>query len=89
MLHTKNDAAAQTKLVMDKKARRNKSEQFRKSRNNYFHRGYDICRKSEAKMLVLIERKGKYYRFLSSDSLLHLSEEEIVSKGMLPLPLRC
>jgi hypothetical protein len=71
-----------------RKARRNKSEQFRKSRNNFFHRGYEICRKSEAKMLVLIERKGKYYRFLTSDSLLHLSERDIVSRMLNHPPLR-
>ena len=75
-------------MIMDRKkseqfrkARRNKSEQFRKSRNNYFRRGHEICRKSEANMLVLIERKGRYYRFLSSDSLSHLSEAEIVSRA--------
>jgi hypothetical protein len=70
-----------------RKERRNKSEQFRKSRNNFFHRGYEICVKSEAKILVLIERKGKYYRLSTSESLLHLSEAEIVSRACLPSTL--
>lgn len=64
---------------MDRKTRRNKAEQFRKSRNNFFRKGYAICRKSDAKMHILIERKGKYYRMLTSHSLLHVAEAEIVS----------
>jgi hypothetical protein len=58
---------------------RNKAEQFRKARNNYFRRGHEICCKSEAEVLVLIRRKGKFYRFSSSDNILHVSEAEIVS----------
>jgi hypothetical protein len=59
---------------------RNKSEQFRKARNNYFKRGNEICQKSEAEILVLIRRRGKFYKFWNSDDLLHVSEEEIVSR---------
>ena len=32
-------------------------------------------------MLVLIKRKGKYYRFLSSEPLLRIPEAEIVSRA--------
>jgi hypothetical protein len=60
---------------------RNKAEQFRKARNNYFRRGHEICHKSDADILVLIRRKGKFYRFSSSDNLMHVSEEEIVSRA--------
>ena len=57
------------------------SERFRKARNNFFRRGKTICSKSGAEMLVLIRRRGKCYRFSTSDSLLHLSEREIVSRA--------
>jgi hypothetical protein len=60
---------------------RRKAEQFRKAKNNFFHRGHQICYKSEAKMYVLIERKGKFYRFTNSTRLLHISQAEIVSSA--------
>jgi hypothetical protein len=59
---------------------RRKAEQFRKARNNYWRRGYEIGHKCGAEMLVLMRRNGKIYRFTNSDSLLRLSQAEIVSK---------
>ena len=57
------------------------SEQFRKARNNFFHRGKAICDKTGAEMLVLVKRRGKFYRFFTSDDLLRISEAEVVSMG--------
>lgn len=60
---------------------RNRSERFRKARNNLFKRGNEISCKNKAEMLILIRRKGKFYRFCNSDDLLHISETEIVSRA--------
>lgn len=60
------------------------SEQFRKARNNLFYRGKKICSKNGAEMLILIKRRGKFYRFSTSDSLLHISEAEVVSRPHRP-----
>lgn len=60
---------------MDKRA---KSEQFRKRRNNYFQRGYDIGITCETDMFVLFKRNGKFYTFTNMDEL--PSQEEFVSK---------
>jgi hypothetical protein len=49
-----------TAVIMDK---RNKAEQFRKARNNFFKRGYKIGIKSDAEMFILIKRKDKAYTF--------------------------
>lgn len=59
---------------------RRKAEQFRKAKNNYFQRGFEIGYKCDAKMLVLIERNGKFYRFTNSNKLLCLSRAEIEAK---------
>ncbi|KAH8772309.1 hypothetical protein BGZ57DRAFT_855392 [Hyaloscypha finlandica] len=62
---------------MDKRA---KSEQFRKRRNNYFQRGYDIGITCETDMFILFKRKGKFYTFTNMDELVWPTQEEIVSK---------
>lgn len=61
------------------RAARCEAERFRKSRNNFFFRGHKICVKSEAEMLILIKRRGKFYRFYTTESLLHITEGEVVS----------
>jgi len=58
---------------------RNKSEQFRKARNNFFRRGNEICFKTEAEMLILIKRNDKFYRFVNGDDLLDVSGADVVS----------
>ena len=49
---------------MDK---RNKAEQFRKARNNFFKRGYKIGIQSDAEMFILIKRKDKVYTFTNTN----------------------
>jgi hypothetical protein len=60
---------------MDK---RNKAEQFRKSKNNFFFRGYKIGIKSDVEMFILMKRKGKFYTFTNTDHL--FSQAEIVGR---------
>jgi hypothetical protein len=60
---------------MEKRA---KSEQFRKRRNNYFQRGYDIGIACEAELFVLIRKKDKIYTFTNMDEL--PNQEEYVSE---------
>jgi len=48
------------KAIMEK---RNKAEQFRKARNNFFKRGYQIGINSDTKMFIWMERKDKLYTF--------------------------
>jgi hypothetical protein len=62
---------------------RPKSEQFRKSRNNYFKRGYQIGKKSEAKIFVLMERNDKFYKFMNTDRPFWSSKADIVSPTAL------
>ena len=58
---------------------RNKSEQFRKARNNFFRRGHEICRKSDAEMFILIKRNNKFSRFMDGDDLRLVPETVVVS----------
>jgi len=51
---------------MDK---RNKSEQFRKSKINFFKRGRKIGVNSDAEIFIWIRRKGKCYTFANTDLL--------------------
>ncbi|RDL36279.1 uncharacterized protein BP5553_06891 [Venustampulla echinocandica] len=49
---------------MDK---RNKAEQFRKAKKNFFKRGYKIGLKSDAEIFILIKRKDKSYSFTNTN----------------------
>jgi hypothetical protein len=62
---------------MDK---RNKAEQFRKSRKNFFQRAYKIGIKSDVEMFILMKRKGKLYTFTNTDHSFWPSQVEIVGK---------
>lgn len=66
---------------------RDMSEQFRKSRNNYFKRGYQIGVKSDAKVFVLMERKGKFYTFRNTDRQFWQSQIDIVSRAIHKYPI--
>lgn len=59
--------------------RRGKSEQFRKTRNNYFKRGFKIGDTSEAELWVVMKRKDKFFTFMNTDNPLP-SQAEIVSQ---------
>jgi hypothetical protein len=59
--------------------RRAKSEQFRKSRNNYFKTGFKIGNKWDAKILVLVERNNKFSTFTNTDHQFWPSLVDIVS----------
>ena len=50
---------------MDK---RNKAEQFRKSKKNFFRKGYKIGITSNVEMWILMKRKGKNYTFTNTDT---------------------
>jgi hypothetical protein len=50
--------------------RRVKSEQFQKTRNNWFKRGFKIGYTSKAELWVVIKRKGKFYTMTNTDNLL-------------------
>lgn len=58
---------------------RNKAEQFRKAKKNFFRRGHEICFKSDAEMLILVKRNDKFHRFFNAEDMLHVSQAEVVS----------
>ncbi|KAH7378949.1 hypothetical protein BKA64DRAFT_648372 [Cadophora sp. MPI-SDFR-AT-0126] len=62
---------------MDKRAR---SEQFRKRKNNFFHRGYDIGVVCDTEVFILFKRNGKFYTFANTEELVWPTEEDIVSQ---------
>lgn len=62
---------------MDK---RNKAEQFRKSKNNFFRRAIRIGIKSDVEMFILMKRKGKSYTFTNTDDPFWPSQAKIVGK---------
>jgi hypothetical protein len=60
--------------MVDKRA---KSEQFRKRRNNYFQRGYDIGLVCDTDVFVLFKRDGKFHTFTNMNEL--PTDKDIVS----------
>ena len=73
---------------MDKrKDKRNKAEQFRKSKKNFFKRGCKIGIKSDAEIFVLIKRKGKLYKFTNTNRPSWPSQAEIVRSTSLKIPV--
>ncbi|CZT53517.1 uncharacterized protein RSE6_15137 [Rhynchosporium secalis] len=61
---------------MDKRA---KAEQFRKRKNNFFHRGYDIGVACDTEVFILFRRNGKFYTFTNTEELVW-TKEDIVSQ---------
>ncbi|KAH6701349.1 hypothetical protein BKA61DRAFT_681547 [Leptodontidium sp. MPI-SDFR-AT-0119] len=59
---------------MDKRA---KLEQFRKRKNNFFHRGYDIRVVYDTEVFILFKRNGKFYTFANTEELVWPTEEDI------------
>ncbi|XMA13702.1 hypothetical protein WAI453_006493 [Rhynchosporium graminicola] len=63
---------------MDKRA---KTEQFRKRKNNFFHRGYDIGVACDTEVFILFRRNGKFYTFTNTEKLVWPTKEDIVSQN--------
>ena len=62
---------------MDKRA---KSEQFRKRKNNFFHRGYDIGVACDTEVFILFKRNGRFYTFANTEEVVWPTKEDIVSQ---------
>jgi len=62
---------------MDSRA---KSEQFRKRKNNYFRRGYEIGAACDTEIFVLFKRNGKFHTFTNVEEIALPTHEELVSK---------
>lgn len=75
---------------MEKKAaameKKTKAEQFRKSKNNYFKRGYNIGKKSQVEIFVLMKRNDKFWTFINTDRPFWSSQADIVSQTVPELP---
>ncbi|KAG4411208.1 hypothetical protein IFR04_015662 [Cadophora malorum] len=59
---------------MDKRA---KSEQFRKRKNNFFHRGYDIGVACDTEVFILFKRNGRFYTFANTEEVVWPTKEDI------------
>jgi len=62
---------------MDKRA---KLEQFRKRKNNFFYRGYDIKVTYDTEVFILFKRNGKFYTFANTEEVVWPIKEDIVSQ---------
>jgi hypothetical protein len=66
-------------IIMDKKKeKRNKAEQFRKSKQNFFRRAYKIGVKSDTEIFILMKRKGRTYTFTNTNTPSWPSQAQIV-----------
>ena len=74
---TSHQSSSASILTMDK---RSKSEQFRKRKNNFFRRGYDIGVACDTEVFILFKRNGKFYTFANTEELEWPTKEDIVSQ---------
>ena len=72
---TSHQSSSASILTMDK---RSKSEQFRKRKNNFFRRGYDIGVACDTEVFILFKRNGKFYTFANTEELEWPTKEDIV-----------
>ncbi|KAK0113114.1 hypothetical protein ONS95_014818 [Cadophora gregata] len=71
---TSHQSSSASILTMDK---RSKSEQFRKRKNNFFRRGYDIGVACDTEVFILFKRNGKFYTFANTEELEWPTKEDI------------